>query len=137
MIKILFFLSTLGNGGAEKVLVNLVNYMDTKKFDITVMTLFDEGENRELLAPHIKYLYCFKSAKKGFAQLMKCFSPKLLHSFFVKELYDIEVSYLEGIATRIISGCQNKKTKKIAWVHTEFVNKKFAARIYRNYKELR
>lgn len=137
MIKILFFLSTLGNGGAEKVLVNLVNHMDTQKFDITVMTLFDEGENKEQLAPHIKYLSCIKHVKKGLVQLMKCLTPKKLHDLFIKDYYDIEVSYLEGIATRIISGCRNPKTKKIAWIHTEFVNEKFVSRIYRSFEEAR
>ena len=40
MTKILFFIPSLGQGGAEKVLVNLVNNMDREKFDITVQTLF-------------------------------------------------------------------------------------------------
>ena len=41
MIKILFMIPNLGHGGAEKVLVNLVNHMDKEKFDITVMALYD------------------------------------------------------------------------------------------------
>ena len=53
MKKILFLIHDLGQGGAEKVLVNLVNNMDREKFDITVMSLFDVGVNRQFLAPHI------------------------------------------------------------------------------------
>ena len=34
MKKILFFIPTLAHGGAEKVLVNLVNNLDNNKFDI-------------------------------------------------------------------------------------------------------
>ena len=41
MIKVLFLTPNLGGGGAEKVLVNLVNNMDKSKFDITVETIFD------------------------------------------------------------------------------------------------
>ena len=33
MTKILFLIHDLGVGGAEKVLVNLVNHMDREKFD--------------------------------------------------------------------------------------------------------
>ena len=55
MKKILFLIHDLGEGGAEKVLLNLVNNMDRTKFDITVMTLFDYGVNRQFIAPHIKY----------------------------------------------------------------------------------
>ena len=36
MKKILFLIHDLGHGGAEKVLVNLVNNMDRTKFDISV-----------------------------------------------------------------------------------------------------
>ena len=36
MRKVLFFIETLGGGGAEKVLCDLVNHMDQSKFDITV-----------------------------------------------------------------------------------------------------
>lgn len=135
MIKVLFFLPTLGNGGAEKVLVNLVNNMDAQVFDITVKTLFDEGENRERLASHVQYTWCMKKAHKGLVQLMKCASPKLLHHVFINEDYDLEISYLEGVTTRIVSGCQNPKTKKIAWVHTEFASEAFAAHVYRNFQE--
>lgn len=135
MIKVLFFLPTLGNGGAEKVLVNLVNNMNTEKFDITVKTLFDIGENRERLASHIKYKPCIKKSYKGLTHLMKFVTPKLLHRLFVRENYDIEISYLEGIATRIISGCHNPNVKKIAWVHTGFSNKDFAAHIYKSFAE--
>lgn len=135
MIRVLFFLPTLGNGGAEKVLVNLVNNMDIQKFDVTVMTLFDVGENREQLGSHIRYRSCMKKVPKGLVHLMKCASPEMLHQIFIKESYDIEISYLEGITTRIISGCKNTKTKKIAWVHTEFANEAFASHIYRNFQE--
>ena len=43
MKKVLFFIHDLGPGGAEKVLVNLVNNMDPEVFEITVMTLIGGG----------------------------------------------------------------------------------------------
>ena len=54
MTKILFFIHDLKHGGAEKVLVNLVNNMDYEKFDITVMTLFNEGVHIKNLNKNIK-----------------------------------------------------------------------------------
>jgi len=47
MKKVLFLIHDLGQGGAEKVLVNLVNNMDRSKFDITVMSLFSGGINEK------------------------------------------------------------------------------------------
>ena len=47
--RILFFIPTLGGGGAEKVLVNLVNNLNPQKYDITVQTIFDYGVNKQFL----------------------------------------------------------------------------------------
>ena len=41
--KILFLIPNLAHGGAERVLVNLVNNLDSQKYDVTVQTLFDVG----------------------------------------------------------------------------------------------
>ena len=41
--KILFFHFDLGGGGAEKVLVNLVNNLNPDKYDITLYTVFNYG----------------------------------------------------------------------------------------------
>ena len=117
MKKILFLIHDLGPGGAEKVLMNLVNNMDQSKFDITVMSLFDVGINRQFLAPHIHYRYCFKHMIRGNSHFMKLLTPRQLHNWLIKERYDIEVSYLEGPSARIISGCPNPDTKIITWIH--------------------
>ena len=47
MKKVLFLIHDLGQGGAEKVLVNLVNHMDMSRFDITVIALFGGGINEQ------------------------------------------------------------------------------------------
>ena len=107
----------LGHGGAEKVLVNLVNNMDPQQFDITVMALFGGGVNEQFLKPHIHYKAVFKTPFPGNSHIMKLFSPERLHKWFIKERYDIEVAYLEGPDSRIISGCPNKDTKLISWIH--------------------
>lgn len=117
MKKILFLIHDLGHGGAEKVLVNLVNNMDPEKFNITVTALFDVGVNRQFLAPHIKYNYCFSREVPGNSHIMKFFSPKMLHKLLIKEHYDIEVAYLEGPASRVISGCCDESTKTVTWIH--------------------
>lgn len=110
---------TIGQGGAEKVLVNLVNHMDNSKFDITIMTLFDCGENRQFLSPKIKYKTWCKKMIPGNSHLMKLLSPERLHNIIVKEKYDIEVAYLEGPCARIISGCTDSSVKLISWIHIE------------------
>ena len=117
MTKILFLIHDLGPGGAEKVLVNLVNHMDREKFDITVMTLFDVGVNRQYLAEHIHYRSCFKKMVRGNSHFMKALTPGQLHRWLIRDRYDVEVAYLEGPSTRIISGCPHSDTRLYGWVH--------------------
>lgn len=118
MKKILFLIHDLGQGGAEKVLVNLVNNMDLTRFEISVVALFGGGVNEQFLRPEIKYHSIFSNMFPGNSHIMKLFSPELLHKWFIKEKYDIEVSYLEGPSARVISGCKNK-AKLISWIHVE------------------
>ena len=117
MKKLLFLIHDLGHGGAEKVLVNLVNNMDREKFDITVMALFGGGVNEQFLAKDIRLIHCHGKPMPGNSHLMKLLSPKQLHKLYIKEHYDIEVAYLEGPAVRIISGCPHPDTKLVSWIH--------------------
>ena len=135
MTKILFLIHDLGPGGAEKVLVNLVNHMDSAQFDITVMTLFDVGVNKQFLAPHIHYKTCFKKMFRGNSHVMKLLTPRQLHKWLIKEKYDIEVSYLEGPSARAISGCPDPDTKLITWIHCLAQKTGNVTLGFRSYKE--
>lgn len=135
MKKVLFFIPSLGHGGAEKVLVNLVNNLDKTKFDITVQTVFDEGVNKQFLNSDVKYKYNFKKIIRGNVKIFALFSPQTLYKKFVKEKYDIIVSYLEGITARITSGCTDEDTKLVNWIHCKMDTEKAASVGFRNFEE--
>jgi glycosyltransferase involved in cell wall biosynthesis len=135
MIKILFLIHDLGPGGAEKVLVNLVNNLNPEKFDISVIALFGGGVNEKNLKSHIHYRAIYKKMIRGNSKLMKLFSPQYLHKKYIKEKYNLEVSYLEGPSARIISGCKDSETKLISWIHVQQTNRRIAAQSFRSYKE--
>ena len=124
--KVLFLITNLAHGGAERVLVNLVNNMDLEKFDITVLTIFDSGVNKKFLSNKIKYRFIFPRTFHGIKYITKFLPRRLLHFMFVKEKYDYEIAYLEGPPAKIISGCPNSNTKKLSWIHIELnTNKAF------------
>lgn len=135
MKKLLFLIHDLGQGGAEKVLVNLVNNMDHEKFDITVMSLFDVGVNKQFLSPKVRYLSCFKHMPRGNSQIMKLFTPQQLHKKLIREHYDVEIAYLEGPCARIISGCPNADTRLVSWIHIEQHTAHRAAASFRSVDE--
>ena len=135
MKKILFLIPNLKHGGAEKVLVNLVNNLDEEKYNVTVQTLFDVGVHKKNLSNHIKYKHVFPFEFRGNTYLFKLFSPKFWWELLIKEEYDLAISFLEGPTTRILSGCSNTKTKKVAWLHIELNTPKLAALGFRSIKE--
>lgn len=135
MKKVLYLIPNLAHGGAEKVLVNLANNMDKTKFDVTVQTLFDVGVNRQYLNSDVKYIGGFERMPRGNSYVMKLFSPKKLYKHFIKDDYDIIVSYLEGPTARIVSGCTNPNTKLVSWIHIEQHTKELASKSFRSYKE--
>ena len=134
MIKVLFLIPTLGHGGAERVLINLVNHMDKEKFDITVQTLFDVGIYEDMLNDGIKYKGGFKHYFPGNTKVFQLFSPKKHFKMFVKERYDVIVSYLEGPSARIVSGC-NYDAKLVSWIHIEQLSEKYVTKSFRSMKE--
>lgn len=119
MKKILFLIHDLGQGGAEKVLVNLVNHLDRSKFNISVTALFGGGVNEQFLKSDIHYNEVFSKEIPGNSKLLKLLTPQQLHKICVKEHYDIEISYLEGPSARIVSGCNDPYTKLVSWIHVE------------------
>lgn len=134
MKKILFFIHDMMHGGAEKVLVNLVNNMDKNKYDITVMTIFDVGVNKQFIGEDIHYKYVFNNVFRGNNAIFKLFKPETLYRHMIKDKYDIVVSYLEDSSTRIISGCPEKSIKKFAWIHSAQTKKEFK-KAYRSKNE--
>lgn len=134
-MKLLFFIPNLSHGGAEKVLVNLVNHLDKDKYEITVQTLFDVGINRKFLNADVKYKYVFQHMPRGNIHMLKFFTPKQLFKYCIKDKYDIIVSYLEGPTARIIAGCTDPDVRLISWIHVEQQTREIACKAFRNYKE--
>lgn len=135
--KILFFHFDLGNGGAERVLVNLANSLDPEKYDVEIRTLFNTGPNRTLIGDAVRYTYVFNCRQfRGISPLLQVFPPSLLHKLFIRGKYDVEIAFREGCPSRIVSG-GSAATDKFSWIHTTLKSEKIAARGYRSMKEFR
>ena len=119
MIKILFFIETLKAGGAEKVMIDLVNHMDQTKFDITVQTVW-RCDAAKYLVPGIRYRSLYTSENKANRLRYRAEAESgLAYRLHVKDDYDIECAYLEMGPTKVLASSTNKKAKKLAWVHCE------------------
>lgn len=118
MIRVLFLINSLGGGGAERVLVNLVNNMNKRKFSITVQTVFPAGVNKEYLSPEVELLEGKLPLFKGASMAFK-FLPNniLLKMCRIKNDYDIVIAYMHGIPTKIL--WRYKNAHKLAWLHCD------------------
>ena len=135
MKSVLFLIPTLDRGGAENVLVNLVNSMDQSKFRITVQTLFDKDSQKDRLRKGIEYRSFLYRQFHGNSRLQAWIPSRILYRLIVRRRYDIIVSYLEGPATHILAGCPYPDTKKVAWVHVEMKKARQLSVGFRSKKE--
>lgn len=132
--KILFLINTLRDGGAEKILVDIVNHLDPDKYDIEVRLIYTRGVYFDRLNSNIKL--SFITGKPGtfwatqVSRLLPRLSSELLHRLFIRDTYDIEVAFLEGYATKIVAGAP-KGTRKIAWVHCDMTIDRWTDGVFR------
>lgn len=139
MQKIVFGITGLTLGGAERVLVDIANEL-SGKFNITIFTLYGKGEFEKELSPNVKLV---NMIDKSYNELTKnekvkislkiLFNKKSIYDKYIKNKFDTEIAFLEGPITRIFS-VENKGIKKIAWVHNDIgqvFGKNFKAKIKR------
>ena len=132
MKKILIFVDSLNEGGVSKVLLDLLENINKEKYDITVMTLYNQGVYIDEVRKYAKYKYCFnipdandnslkaKLYRKYWGGMLRL-PESFMYRWFVKEKYDIEIAFMHGWSTKFISGSNNRASKKIAWVHVDLV----------------
>lgn len=138
MRKLMIMTNTLYSGGAEKVLQTLLNNLDRNLYDITVYSLHRQKIDPETFAKPFKYKVIFDEPAGGIelfrkikGRIFNSYPPDVFYQLFIKEKYDIEIAFIEGESTKIISGSQNPKSKKLAWVHTDMIKNNWTDFLYK------
>ena len=153
MKKILFGITGLTIGGAERVLVDLVNKLSCD-YDITIFTIYSKGELEKELNKNIKLKSLYNKSYKELSKLgQKVLAPlKVLmfkNSIIKKNIkgdYDVQIAFLEGPITRLFS-VNNGKVRKIAWIHNDMsevfgqgikskIKKRLDEKVYDKYNDL-
>jgi len=138
MKKILFYIPSLGGGGAEKVLITLLNKLNKEKYSITVLTNTNEGIYFDNMPDNIKIIYLFNKEKKLtiklYNKIFKYLPAKILYKAFIKDSYDFEVTFLEGEGVKLLSA-STSNSKKIAWIHTDLYNFHWTENIFKNLED--
>ncbi len=116
--RVRFVINSLGGGGAEKALINLLNQLDSQHFHIDLLVLFSGDTYRSAVPSTVRVTYlndtirnttCLKTA-------LKFASDEQLTQVFGEFIYDVDIAFLEGWSTRIVGACRSGY--KLAWCHT-------------------
>lgn len=152
MKKILLGITSLSIGGAERVLVDICNEL-SDKYEIEIFTIYGEGEFEKLLNKKIKLKSLYQTSydklsktEKILASFKILFSKTYIYNKYIKNNYDVEIAFLEGPITTLLS-VKNSKAKKVAWIHNDIslvfgknikskIKKILNKKIYLKYNEL-
>ena len=142
--KILFSITNLIGGGAEKILLDTVKAMDKTKYDVYVFSLLNEGIYIEEIKKYATYFFAFdleayperlrNYIRFLFLRYIKFSKKEKLYKKYVQGEYDYEIAFLEGPVTKIIAGSKSR-TPKYAWVHVDLINLPDSNKYYRSKEE--
>ncbi|MFC4164733.1 glycosyltransferase [Epilithonimonas zeae] len=132
-IKILFRHRSMEIGGVEKVILSLLENLDKNKFDITYIVSLYQGELRDKVPSHIRYIKMNKG-REDFStnpsihkiQLslrslkIKFFEkfPTWVDKIYLNEKFDVEIASTYSDFAPVL-GSSNHRSKKIGWFHSD------------------
>lgn len=149
--KIAFVIATFMIGGQEKALISMLNNIPKNKYDITILTLFDEGDLRRFIPEWVKVRiipkndsnikniilnnlkkFKFISAIKNvyYSVNIKLSKTKAQHNYYTARLFpyldeefDVIIHYhsTESFILHYIA-YRTKAPLKIAWIHSDISN---------------
>lgn len=125
--RILFIIwSFTYGGGAERMLATLVNNLPKDKYEIDILEYWHANINNEKVDSNIHILKPIVDSLKD-NKIKRIIKYILLHTFpsilrkkYIKNNYDIEISYNYLIPTFLLG----KKGKTISWVHGDIYDLK-------------
>jgi hypothetical protein len=121
--SVLFAIDALYGGGAEKVLIYILERLDREKFSIDLFLFTRCGEYVSKIPPDVNVIYLFDDVDKSphrivrlFKRLWRSAAIRVLKvlpcAFALKPLpracYDIGVSFFEGMNLLLFTGAEKK-----------------------------
>lgn len=122
MKKIGFCIDSLETGGAEKLLVDIVNALyETKEYEIHILTkLKSNSYFFNLIKDKIKYDFLLEKKSEGFFSKTRDSILKKINFKKFSDKVDIIIDFLDGDFFSYIKNIKNKK--KIVWLHSSYKN---------------
>lgn len=128
--KILIISTSLGGGGAEKVLITMLRHFDYEKYDVTLLLTVREGVYLDDIPSQVKLLYIFERSSSLYAKIAFWLYARLrlgwLERFKIRRTiekhYDTIISFVEGRAVKFHGDVLDWGARNVSWVHTDMKN---------------
>ena len=129
MLKIGFCINSLETGGAEKLLVDIVNALyETKNYEIHILTkLKSNSYFFNLIKDKIKYDFLLEKKSEGFFSKTRDSILKKINFKKFSDKVDIIIDFLDGDFFSYIERIKNKE--KIIWLHLSYEKLKIRKKI--------
>lgn len=132
--KRLIVMNSLGNGGAERALLNLCRRIEEKE-KIFLIVIEGGGEYFDALSHILPVVEIFSSTENRL--LSRCFfmhfsANDICARLFGQNEYDIAIAYIEGLSTYLVSGINSND--KVACVHANLFSHHISAPYYASLK---
>ena len=122
MKKIAFYVESMILGGAEKVLLDIVNHLDPSIFDITIISIYkksvypsvDTYDFESKVNNNVRIITLIDNSHRLssdiYNHLYARVNKSAIYKALVREKYDIEVAFYEGLPTEFVANSTNKKS---------------------------
>ena len=121
--KLLFIIDNLKGGGAERILITILQHIDIKKYNVDLFLINREGVYLESVPQNITLYSALGDSNllinKIRRRILLTF-PSLFYVFHIKKQYDCYIAFREDTATRILLKAP-ATAQRIAWLHTDLI----------------
>ena len=147
MKHILFLMPAMLNGGAEKVLIDILKNFEYSKYYVTLLLETEDGPYIDDIPQQVKLISFHKKSLwiERLYRYLSMFGCKRLAYFFLCKLpllwylrrkhFDTIISFMEGMAVKMHSYVFDKADRNISWVHIDLKKKHWSLDFFKNYEE--
>ena len=128
MKKILIATENLYCGGVEKCLIELLDSFDYESYKVELLLFNELGDLIDKVNPKVEVKYIIPENKFSNKVINKIYKslktrlfrriPRIINFYISKNEYDIEIAYMHGYITNLVSNIIDD-SNKIAWIHTD------------------
>ncbi|MCP8850484.1 glycosyltransferase [Latilactobacillus curvatus] len=143
MKNVVFFINSLGRGGAEKALIQILERINTNKYKIKLVVIKNDGgyinqvpKNVELISLGRYEDNLFSKVRWSIYWRIIRYFPTIIKKQILRKVNihknDLLVSFLEGQSTKLVSLFLNRK---IAWMHTDYQLNRWTTEFFKSANE--